>query len=246
MKTYEPLNVLKPIDDNIWMVDGPIIKMDFPLGLKVPFPTRMVVVRLGCGGLWVHSPIAADPGLLEAVKALGPVTYLLATNSLHYWYVPEWAERFPEAVVFGPSGLMKTAKRPLQLDREFGALAEPEWREEIDQLLFTGSVVTEAVFLHRSSKTLIVSDLIENFEPDMVEERFLRWIMGRAGILDPHGSMPLDLRMTFWKNRGEILAKIDQLLAWQPERVIMAHGRPYLSEGAAELRRAFRWADRFR
>jgi hypothetical protein len=31
------------------------------------------------------------------------------------------------------------------------------------------------------------------------------------------------------------------MLAWQPERVILAHGRWYQHNGTAELRRAFRW-----
>jgi hypothetical protein len=31
------------------------------------------------------------------------------------------------------------------------------------------------------------------------------------------------------------------MLAWELEKVIIAHGRPYEEEGAKELRRAFRW-----
>jgi hypothetical protein len=31
------------------------------------------------------------------------------------------------------------------------------------------------------------------------------------------------------------------MMAWQPERVILAHGRWYEENAAAELRRAFRW-----
>jgi hypothetical protein len=31
------------------------------------------------------------------------------------------------------------------------------------------------------------------------------------------------------------------MLAWKPEKVIMAHGRWYERGGTEELRRAFRW-----
>jgi hypothetical protein len=31
------------------------------------------------------------------------------------------------------------------------------------------------------------------------------------------------------------------MIAWQPEKVVMAHGRWYERDGVAELRRAFRW-----
>ena len=31
------------------------------------------------------------------------------------------------------------------------------------------------------------------------------------------------------------------MLAWAPQRIIMAHGRWYPQDGVHELRRAFRW-----
>ncbi|MEO8558431.1 MAG: hypothetical protein ABI439_05170 [Rhodospirillales bacterium] len=34
---------------------------------------------------------------------------------------------------------------------------------------------------------------------------------------------------------------VEQMIAWQPERVIIAHGSWYQNNGAAELRRAFDW-----
>ena len=58
---YHPLNTLKPFGQNIWTADGGEIRMAFPLGVKIPFSTRMTVVRLADGGLWCHSPIAPAP-----------------------------------------------------------------------------------------------------------------------------------------------------------------------------------------
>lgn len=45
LRTYSPINELKQIDKNIWIVDGPEIKMNFIL-FKMPFTTRMTIVRL--------------------------------------------------------------------------------------------------------------------------------------------------------------------------------------------------------
>jgi hypothetical protein len=45
MELYEPLNVLKLVAEDLWIVDGPIVRMSYFLG-SMPFPTRMVVVRL--------------------------------------------------------------------------------------------------------------------------------------------------------------------------------------------------------
>jgi len=56
---YTPLNALKPIAAGVWIVDGPEIQFSY-LGLKFPFPTRMTLIRLPDGSLWIHSPTFAD------------------------------------------------------------------------------------------------------------------------------------------------------------------------------------------
>lgn len=48
IQTYEPINTLKPVDENIWIVDGPIVYMQ-AYGTNIPFPTRMTVIRLTNG-----------------------------------------------------------------------------------------------------------------------------------------------------------------------------------------------------
>ena len=76
-RPYAPLMVLKPFGDDIWIVDGPEIRMDW-LFTSIPFPTRMTIVRLPDDGLWVHSPTVNDAALMDAVAALGPVRFLIA------------------------------------------------------------------------------------------------------------------------------------------------------------------------
>jgi len=86
-----------------------------------------------------------------------------------------------------------------------------------------------------------VSDLIENFESQKLTTpvmRFLTWI---GGVRDPDGSTPRDMRMTFSNSRPQLRAAIRKMIGWNPERVILAHGRWYDRNGQAELRRAFRW-----
>lgn len=79
---YSPLNVAKPAGCDIWVVDGPEIRFSY-LGLKLPFPTRMTIVRLPDGAVWVHSPTQMEDALAAAVRAIGPVRFLVAPNSLH-------------------------------------------------------------------------------------------------------------------------------------------------------------------
>ena len=131
------------------------------------------------------------------------------------------------------------ARGRFRIDHRLGA-ETPPWSGTIGQLLVPGRFMTEAVFLHRDSRTLIVTDLIENFEAKRVNGRLLRWLMRVGGVIDPHGSTPRDLRLTFRKR--SVRCALETMLGWGPERVVMAHGRPYLRDGAAELSRALAWS----
>jgi hypothetical protein len=62
-----------------------------------------------------------------------------------------------------------------------------------------------------------------------------------TGTADPDGKVPLDLRLTFWGNRQQARDSLEKILTWQPEKVILAHGRWYEENGTQELKRAFRW-----
>lgn len=100
--------------------------------------------------------------------------------------------------------------------------------------------MTEIVFLHRPSRTLILTDLIENFEPAKLGF-FARWLTWLGGVQDPDGRMPRDMRLTFRKRKSELKKAVETMIGWNPDRVILAHGRWYETNGTAELRRSFRW-----
>jgi hypothetical protein len=101
--------------------------------------------------------------------------------------------------------------------------------------------MTEVVCFHRPTRTLVLADLIENFEQHKVGSLALRWLTKLGGVAAPDGQTPRDLRATFAKQRPEMKAAVERMIAWNPERVIIAHGRWFETEGAAELRRSFRW-----
>ena len=100
----------------------------------------------------------------------------------------------------------------------------------------------EVVFFHRTTRTLILADLIENFEPQKMWGAY-RWLVRLAGAADPDGKAPIDLRLTFLGRKDAARVSLERMLAWKPEKVVMAHGRCYDRNGTAELRRAFRWLD---
>src|SRR6185437_10089296 len=101
------------------------------------------------------------------------------------------------------------------------------WAADLDQMRFRGSrVIEEFVFFHRASETLILADLIENFEPEKLT-RGMRWLAWLGGVLDPDGKAPLDMRMTFMGHKRLARESFDRVIAWHPQRVILAHGRCY-------------------
>jgi hypothetical protein len=240
MIPYAPINELKPVAPDVWIVDGSIIR--FGMGpFRAPFTTRMTLIRLSDGGLWVHSPVEADQALFAAVEALGPVRFLVAPNPIHYWWIPQWKQHFPEAEFHAVETLKSRAKRPLPDFCELGNEAPAGWRESIDQLLIEDGWFREAVFFQKKSRTLVLADLIENFELSHVRSRFLRLLLRVGGVLDPDGKMPRDMRFAFRHRRDDLKRAVETMIAWNPERIVLAHGRWYDRDGAAELKRAFRW-----
>lgn len=243
MKLYEPLNTLKLIGEDLWVVDGPIVRMSY-FGGSVPFPTRMVIVRLESGDLFVWSPTEPCDELLTQIDALGPVRHLVSPNKIHYEHIAAWKQAYPGAKAWASPGVRDRAASQnieVEFDADLGDEAEPAWREDLDQLIFRGShFMEEIVFFHRASRTVILADLIENFEPEKVG-RFYGSLARLAGAVETDGKAPIDLRLTFLGRKEEARSCLDKLLSWQPEKVIMAHGRIYKRDGARELRRAFRW-----
>ncbi len=237
---YEPLDTLKPMGRDIWIVDGPAIRF-----YGMPFSTRATIVRLADGGLWVHSPTQLSEALADQVAALGPVRHLVAPNWIHYAYVADWQARFPEATSWAAPGVAERAKSrgmEVQFDHALEQDAPEAWAGEIDQMIVRGSKVhREAVFFHRKSKSLILTDLIENFEPEKIG-LWLRLAGRLAGIIAPDGKAPIDMRQTFRGGRAALREDVERMIGWGPEKVILAHGRCIESGAVDALKRSFRWA----
>jgi hypothetical protein len=199
----------------------------------------MTVVKLPSGRLWLHSPIRLDEALVEALSRLGPIAHVVAPNSIHYWWIRDWSDRFPEAQVWAVARLAAGARLRVPAHFVIGGQPPSAWEGVLDQETVSGARIVEADFFHRPSKTLILTDLIENFEGDRFNSFFYRWLARLGGAIDPDGKLPLDLRRSF--PADELKRAVERMLAWSPEKIIIAHGRWYKSEGRAELQRAFRW-----
>ena len=97
------------------------------------------------------------------------------------------------------------------------------------------------MFFHKSTKTLIVTDLIENFEPEKIASPIRRKFYRLARVTAPDGQTPIDYRMTFLGRQREAKVSFSRMSNWEPDKIILAHGLCFFKNGVDELRRAFRW-----
>lgn len=228
------MTALNSFGPDIWVAEGPVVSF-----FGFPYPTRMVVIRLRSGSLFVWSPIAPTPELKAEVEAVGTVAHLVSPNKIHHLFLKAWKDAYPQARIHALDELKKR-KLALPIEALLDDAPNPEWAADIDQVVVRGSfALSEVVFFHRKSRTAIFADLIENFPPDW----FKGWkgFLARLdGIVSPHPGAPREWRASF-RNRKLARAALDRILAWSPEKVIMAHGIVVRNDGVGFIRRAFGW-----
>jgi hypothetical protein len=201
----------------------------------VPVSSRMTVVRLRDGSLWLHSPVPiSDEGRAE-LASLGKVKYIVAPNKTHHLFLSDCLAAFPHARFFGASGL--SAKRPdLKGMTELKPLAEPSWSEDLDQVFFDGIPFgNETVWFHKSSQTLIVTDLCQYWQGDLpLAAKLYAYFAGVRKKL----AVPRTVRLLV-KNRQAAQASANRILQWPFKRVIVAHNAIVENDAYVAVEEAF-------
>jgi hypothetical protein len=240
---YAPINVYKPVAPNIGIVDGPFEYLTVGgIKLPLPFTTRMTVVRLSNGDLFLHSPIKFDRRLADELVELGRVRHLVSPNQFHYAHIGEWANEFPNAVSWASPRVRERARaRQVDVDftRDLDEASPPEeWHQEIDQALFPGGYFKEFIFFHRASKTLIFADTIINIELDKITEPW-RLVTKLTGMYHPYGQIFFGMRLPLFLQRQKAEAAIRKIHSWQPQRILLSHGRCFDTDADRVIRRIF-------
>ena len=225
---------LEAFAPEIWIASGPTVT-----AAGFHYPTRMAVIRLAGGALFVWSPVALSDALRAAVDELGEVRHLIAPNSLHHTFLAEWRGAYPDARLHAPPGLGRRRK-DLAFDSNLEDAPAEAWAGEIDQVVVRGNLITtEVVFFHRGSGTVLFTDLIQQFSPAW----FSGWraLVARLDLMTgPQPQVSRKFRIAF-VGRRRARAALRRILAWPAERVLMAHAPPVTSGGRAFIARAFGW-----
>jgi hypothetical protein len=239
---YEPINVVKPIGLDIGIADGPVEYLTVAgVRLPLPFTTRMTVVRLSNGDLFLHSPIKFDKALASELQRTGTIRHLVSPNQFHYAHIGEWSKAFPDAITWA-SPRVRQRSRARHIDvtfaRDLDLNPPEEWRQDIDQTLFPGGHFKEFIFFHKQSKTLVLTDAIINLELDKMPEPW-RTATRLSGMYHPNGQIFFGMRPPLFLQRQKANAAFAKIRSWRPERIVLSHGRCFESHASEAIRRIF-------
>lgn len=222
--------MLSPFADGVWVAHQPLKYMGLSVG------ARMTVMKLADGRLMVHSPIFLTDELHAEVDKLGKVALLLAPNKYHHLFVKDWQAAYPSAQAWAAPGLPKKRR-----DVSFTGVVEDgagPWAPDVEHVCWRGApIVNEVVVFHRPSRTLVTCDLVHNLLPPMDGyTKFTFTLLGGFG-----GVKTNLLDRVIQRDRPAARASLERVLAWDFDRLVMAHGTP-VPTGARDLfTDAYRW-----
>ena len=219
------------ITDDIYALSG-----DLYAGLMY-FPLRMLVIRVPAG-LILWSPVTLDDAQAAAIDALGTVRWIMAPNAFHHLYLEDSMQRWPDATLIVSDGLAQ--KRPdLDLSNAVSLASMPSaFAGILEARRIEGAPsMNEWVLLHKPSRTLIVCDLIFNIHA------VKRW--SASLIFRMVGAWKRCAQSRMWrffvKDRAAAAASLAAVMAWDFDRIVMAHGDVVETGGQAALAQATPW-----
>src|SRR4051812_7740740 len=109
------MEALTSLAADLWVATRPLPLIVGDIG------TRMTVVRLRDGSLFLHSPVRLDAETRAALDALGPVRAVIAPSLVHHFFVGDYQAAYPQATLYAAPGLEKK-----RTDVPFGAALDDE------------------------------------------------------------------------------------------------------------------------
>ena len=197
--------------------------------------TRMTIVRLSNGGLFVHCPVELDAETRSTVDALGPVRAVASSSLYHHLYAGQWLEAYPDALFCACPGL-EQKRSDLAWGHILGDEPHELWKDDLDQLFFSARFEKEVVFFHRASRTLVTADALLNLSehPSRMTRLVALFMLNTA----PGKGWMERFAVRDWKLARK---QVDRMLEWDIERILLAHGGIVRANGREVLRQAYAW-----
>lgn len=227
--------MLRAIDTDLWVAEQPLRYFGLSVG------TRMTIIRLE-DRLVIISPIQVSDELRSVLNELGRVSHVVAPNLYHYLFAANFKAAYPDATLWATPGLR--AKKPdLAIDYDLTEGLDNPWNG-IERLFFDGfktlgtsgpEPLDEWVFYHTPSRTLILTDTAFCFDQSFP---WLTQVVSRLG--GSYDSLsPSLLERIATSDKATVKAAVQQVLSWDFDRVIMAHGSMVEKDGKAQLKQGY-------
>lgn len=232
--------VIREVTNNIWIFSTP-----FKRNGIVPFGGRSTAVKLKDGGVWVLASTPLNEATKTKLEELGPVKYIIGADAVHYMFLGEFKQAYPDAKVIAVHEAESKTKG-LKFDGAWGKDAPDTkygFEDEIQHLYFSGFKNKDVAFFHPSSKTLIQADLLLNLP---ATEQYSK--TGSSGSIPFLGQFvnPFSyLHKTILWGTGvdkDAMRKDAAVVAgWDFERIIPCHGDVIEKNGKAAWTTAYEW-----
>jgi hypothetical protein len=195
--------------------------------------SRMTVIKLDDGGLFIHSPVALDAATRASIDALGEVRAVVSPSIFHHLHVRAWMDAYPGAHFAACPGL--EWKRPdLAFHSILGDVGHPLWRGALEQVYFSARRENEVVFYFAKRKLFICADALLNIST--LPQRDARLVARLIGNTAPGVGW---LEPFMIRDRRLARRQADRILEWDFDRAILSHGAPVERDAHAVFRRAY-------
>src|SRR5688572_26016297 len=219
---------LVPFAPDLWELNAPLAIAGVHLG------HRMTVARLPDGTCWVHSPVEFTSELATELARHGALAHVIAPSGMHDTYLEQWRVAYPNARFHAAPGL-GTSRPDLRFTDTLGDMPDPTWAGIFDQHVLQGMPrINEVVFLHRPSRTLVLTDLVFNLGPDMP---FLSRVLLKLNGCDCRFAASRLMKSTI-KDRAALRRSLDHVLTWDFDAILLSHGSNVRRGAKAMLRDA--------
>jgi hypothetical protein len=194
----------------------------------------MTVVRLADGQLILHSPVPISPERREELEALGPVGFIVVPEA-HGRFAGQAARTWPSArLLAAPSAPRR--RQSLSFDASLADQPPAAWAGRVESHLVLGFRLHEVVLFHRSSRTLVLTDLCFNIQRS--SSWGARLFFGANGMWQRFGPSRI-IRRVGVSDRAAFQRSLEHVLRWDFERIVPGHGDVLEHGGPAAIRAAW-------